>query len=119
MFRKLLVAGFSVFAAGVAQSAVLGIYEFTGPGADSSRNAVTGQPANAMFSTYNRAGALTAGTSVANKFHSESYTTSGTADLTQYTEYTLTANSGFQLNLTQLTFKVTPDSPKGPTSVTV
>jgi hypothetical protein len=86
-----------------ATSAQLGVYEFTGTGACPNQNpAVTTQPANAVFSDFTTVNATCHSASNVNE--SEGWNESATINLSQYHQFSITANAGYVLNLTTLSF---------------
>ncbi len=83
---------------------VLGLYEFTGLAAcPVVANTVTTQPLNALFSTFTNQGASCSPT--ANVFSGSSWNMAPTIDLTEYNEFTLTADSCKALNLYKFYFQ--------------
>jgi hypothetical protein len=84
-------------------SAQLGIYEFTGAGTCPNQNpAVTSQPSNAVFSNFSNVNANC--TATTDQFVYTGWNTNTSIDLSQYHEFTITANSNYVLNLTSLSF---------------
>ena len=83
---------------------VLGLYEFTGVAAcPVVANTVTTQPLNALFSTFTNQGASCSPT--ASVFSGSSWNMAPTIDLTEYNEFTLTADSCKALNLYKFYFQ--------------
>ena len=81
----------------------LGLYPFTGGGACPNQNpAVTTQPANALFTDYTAAN--TDCRNYDNVFSSRGWNTGNTIDLTQYNQFTITANPGYKLTLGSMVF---------------
>ena len=93
----------SVFAkSGFAQQ--LGIYQFASAigSCPNTNNTVTLQPLNATFSAFTNVG----GTCVASasSFNNLNWNIGSSVNLNQYNQFTITAGSGFGLNLTSLVF---------------
>ena len=89
--------------ASVSLKAQLGVFEFTGTGACPNQNpAVTTQPANAMFSDFSTVNATCSALTDQNE--SMDWNQGGTIDLSQYHEFTITADPNYLLNLSSLTF---------------
>jgi hypothetical protein len=86
-------------------AAIVYTYDFPGPGPNngSAANQTNGQPSNATFSDFTRNGGLT-GTGNTDVFGSKNWSSSATLDPTVFTAFTITANPGFVLSLSQLTF---------------
>ncbi|MFI5130152.1 MAG: hypothetical protein ACHQFX_09185, partial [Chitinophagales bacterium] len=84
-------------------SAQLGVYQFTGPKTCPTQNPnVTTQPANAVFSSFS-----TVNTKCKNEDNicdHEEWNKTGTIDLTEYHQFGITANAGYALNLTSVSF---------------
>ena len=79
-------------------------YDFPGaPGSGLATDQTNGQPANATMSDFTRNGGLT-GSGANGVFGSKNWSTSATLDPTVFTAFTITANPGFVLSLSQLTF---------------
>jgi hypothetical protein len=80
-------------------------YDFPGPGPNNGAAAsqTNPQPSNATFSDFTRNGGLT-GTGNSDVFGSKNWSTSATLDPTVFTAFTITANTGYVLSLSQLTF---------------
>jgi hypothetical protein len=80
-------------------------YDFPGPGPNNglATNQTNGQPSNATFSDFTRNGGLT-GTGNSDVFGSKNWPTGGTLDPNVFTAFTITADPGFVLTLSQLTF---------------
>ena len=96
----LLVFLFTAISAG----AQLGVYDFTGGKACPNQNpAVTLQPANAVFSNFTSV--KTKCKEEDNVFNAEDWNDKNTIDLTQYAQFSLTAQPNFILNLTNLSFR--------------
>ncbi|RYF88066.1 MAG: hypothetical protein EOO00_11705, partial [Chitinophagaceae bacterium] len=86
-------------------SAQLGVYEFSGQKACPVQNPnITAQPANAVFSTFSTVNA-SCKDEKDDEYHTERWNTSGTINLTEYHQFSLTANSGYGLNLTSFSFR--------------
>lgn len=84
-------------------TAQLGRYEFTGNGNCPNQNpAVTTQPANAVFSNFTAAGVTCKARN--DVFEFEGWNTGPAINLNEYYQFTVTANTGYRLNLTGLTF---------------
>src|SRR5690348_13346859 len=112
MPRGIRILGVSLFAAIVfvsirssTQGRLIYTYDFPGPGPNNglAANQTNGQPSNATLSDYTRNGGLT-GTGNSDVFGSRNWPTSATLDPTVFTAFTITANPGFVLSLSQLTF---------------
>jgi len=99
MFKELLVAGFSVFAAGVAQAA-LGTYDFAGadPGGDAAVPTLSGMTFGA-FSRVNVTFDSKNGT-----FSSSAWNTGSSIDTAEYVEFILTPDGSHILQLQNITF---------------
>ncbi len=80
-------------------------YDFPGPGPNNglATNQTNGQPPNATFSDYTRNGGLT-GTGNSDVFGSKNWPTAAALDPNVFTAFTITADPGFVLTLSQLTF---------------
>ncbi len=84
--------------------AQLGVYEFTGAKSCPTQNPnVTSQPVNAIFSSF-----TTVNADCKDQFDNvctyEKWNKNGTISLTEYHQFTLTANANYALNLTSLSF---------------
>src|SRR5688572_8628510 len=91
------------FAASQTVSAQLGIYEFTGSGACPHQNpAVTTQPANAVFSNFSATNVTC--NAAADVFEYVDWNLNGTVNPSEYYQFSVTADAGYGLNLTSLTF---------------
>ena len=88
-----------------AQGSLIYTYDFPGPGPNNglATNQTNPQPSNATMSDYTRHGGLT-GTGNSDVFGSKNWSTSATLDPTVFTAFTITANPGFVISLSQLTF---------------
>lgn len=87
-----------------ASQAALYTYDFPGaPGSGLAVDQTNPQPANATMSDFTRNGGLT-GTGVNGIFGSKNWSTNATMDPTIFTAFTITANPGFVLSLSHLTF---------------
>ncbi len=79
-------------------------YDFPGsPGSGLAVDQTNGQPSNATLSDYDRNGGLT-GTGNSGVFGSQNWPTAAALDPNVFTAFTITANPGFVLTLSQLTF---------------
>ena len=80
-------------------------YDFPGSGPNNglAANQTNGQPANATLSDFTRNGGLT-GTGNSGVFGSKNWSTNASMDPTVFTAFTITANPGFVLSLSSLTF---------------
>ena len=78
-------------------------YSFTGALGSEATRAADAQPTNAVASAFSRGAGLTTNAG-ANTFAAASFTTAATIDLTDFFQFTVTPNSGFELDLTTLTF---------------
>ena len=86
-----------------ATSPLIGIYEFTGAtGCPNENPFITTQPSNAVFSEFTSTG--TTCTAANNVFNMSGWNTDASIDLSEYNEFTITANDCQQLNLTKLSF---------------
>jgi Bacterial Ig domain/Secretion system C-terminal sorting domain len=84
-------------------SAQLGVYAFTGAGTCPNQNPnVTAQPANATFSSMSTVNATCK--VVANVYSYTGWNLTGTIDLTEYNQFSITPAAGYVLNLTSLSF---------------
>jgi hypothetical protein len=108
-----------VWAQTTATASLIYLYDFPGPGPNngSAANQSNPQPSNATFSDFTRNGGLT-GTAPANVFGSKNWSTNTTLDPTVFTAFTITANPGFVLDLSQLTFQSLKNG-VGPTNAEV
>ena len=88
-----------------APASLIYTYDFPGPGPNNglATNQTNGQPPNATFSDFTRNGGLI-GTGNSDVFGSKNWPTAGTLDPTVFTAFTITADPGFVLTLSQLTF---------------
>jgi hypothetical protein len=102
-----------------AEASLIYTYDFPGPGPNNgaAANQTNPQPANATFSDFTRNGGLT-GTGNTDVFGSRNWSTSTTLDPTVFTAFTITANLGFVLDLSQLTFQSLKNG-VGPTNAEV
>jgi hypothetical protein len=86
-----------------ATNPLIGIYEFTGAAACPNLNVnVTAQPTTGVFSAFSsmNTGCIAA----ANVFNNDGWNTTATIDLSEYNEFTLTANDCQEMTLSKLTF---------------
>ena len=98
-----LITGLFVLLVSLPVSAQLGVYSFTGSEACPNQNpSVTSQPPNAVFNNYSSVN--TSCKKKDNVFNSEDWNTSTSFDSTEYNQFTITANVGYALNLTSITF---------------
>ena len=105
------IAGLLLFLISSNVQAQLGTYAFTGAGACPNQNpAVTTQPANAVFSDFTTV--ATTCVAMANEFKTKGWNLSNTIDLTEYNEFTITPNAGYNLTLNNLTFTEFTDVPQ-------
>ena len=96
--KKQALILFFVVLSSFAANAQLGVYSFTGVGACPNQNpSVTGQPANAVFSNYNNSGVNLACVAATNAYEYRHWNTSGSIDLTEYNEFSITPNAGYNL----------------------
>jgi hypothetical protein len=104
--RKLiaqLVLFISFIAVSFASSAQLGIYEFTGAGTCPHQNpAVTAQPPNAVFSDFSTANANCV--SSTNIYSYENWNQTAAINLTEYYQFSVTADPNYLLMLNSLSF---------------
>ncbi len=81
----------------------IGIYEFTGAtGCPNQNPNVTTQPVDGVFSLYSSVN--TNCSAASNVFNFSGWNTTANIDLTEYNQFTLTANTCRTMNLTMLTF---------------
>ncbi len=86
-------------------TAQLGVYNFTGFGTCPNQNpAVNSQPANAVFSNYTAVGSTITCTAVTDAFGYRKWNNGNSIDLTEYAQFSITANAGYALNLTSFSF---------------
>jgi hypothetical protein len=98
----------------VAPASLVYTYDFPGsPGSGLATDQTNGQPSNATFSDYTRNGGL-AGTGASGVFGSKGWSGDPTLDPTIFTGFTITANPGFVLTLSQLTFDSLKNGATGP-----
>ena len=84
--------------------AQLGTYNFTGFGTCPNQNpAVNSQPANAVFSNYTNVGSSLNCVPTFDAFQYRHWNT-GSIDLSEYNQFSITANPGYVLNLVSLSF---------------
>lgn len=96
-----LFVGLLLLLAGTIANAQLGIYSFTGSGGCPHPNgAVNSQPANAVFSNYTTVNTSCQNTD--NVFDTKQWNQGNTIDLSQYNQFSVTANAGFILTLTDI-----------------
>lgn len=82
---------------------ILGIYEFTQPsGCPVTATAVTTQPTTATFGTFSSTGVNCQG--AANVYNNNDWNTTTTIDLTEYAEFSITANECQSLDLDRVAF---------------
>ncbi|MEO6490231.1 MAG: hypothetical protein ABIO04_09850, partial [Ferruginibacter sp.] len=99
----ILLAGSLVVFIQASVVAQLGIYEFTGSGTcPNPFTAVTIQPANAIFSNISSANVVCK--SQSNRYATESWNLGGTIDPAEFIEFSVTAVSGYGLNLSSVSF---------------
>lgn len=99
----LIAAGITLTLNSFAQ---LGIYQFSHTNGNSCSSpilSVTTQPANATFSNFSRSTVNCQ--NQANVLNSKNYPTSGSINTSSYTEFSITANVGYAVTLTSLSFK--------------
>lgn len=102
-FYFLLALALCITAFSNTVSAQLGIYEFTGQGSCPTQNtAVTTQPVNATFSNFTTVNATCNARS--NACEHSGWNTGSTIDLSEYHEFSITADAGYVLRLTGLSF---------------
>lgn len=101
----LFAATILVWASSNTKASLIYTYDFPGPGPNNglAANQTNPQPSGATFSDYTRNGGLI-GTGNSNVFGSTNWSTSPTLDPTVFTAFTITANAGLVLTLSQLTF---------------
>ena len=88
---------------GLSVSAQLGVYQFTGAGVCPNQNPnVSAQPANATFNAYSNLNSTCQATT--DLFVTKSINTSTAIDLTEYNEFSITANNQYLLTLTSISF---------------
>lgn len=107
LLASLAMSGFASVASAQAFITTSGnqIFEFQGSSSgDNQFNFVSAQPPNAVFSTFTRN--TVQWTTAANVFNSNNWGTGASIDTTRYVTFTITPNSGFQLQLNALTFDV-------------
>ena len=94
-----------VLASSNSSASLVYTYDFPGPGPNNglAANQTNGQPSNATLTDYTRNGGLT-GTGNSGVFGSKNWPTSGALNPNVFTAFTITANPGFVLTLSQLTF---------------
>lgn len=101
---KFVILTLSTFVS-LSVEAQLGEYTFFGGGTcphNSAYLAVTTQPTNATFSLYSTTGTTCAVTS--NQFGNTNWETGAAVNLSQYNEFTITPNTGYELNLSSIQF---------------
>lgn len=82
---------------------LLGIYEFTQPsGCPVTATAVTAQPTTATFGTFSSIGINCQ--AAGNVYNNSNWNTTATIDLTEYAEFSITANECQSLNLDRIAF---------------
>lgn len=86
---------------GLTQAQTLGVYAFTGSNG-CNYTSITSQPSNATFSSYSSVN--TNCESASNVYSRDAWNTSSTINTSEYNEFTITPNTGYVLNLTNLTF---------------
>ena len=98
-------AAFVIFVAGsTAQASLIYTYDFPGsPGSGLAIDQTNGQPSGATFSDFTRNGGLT-GSGASGVFGSKDWSSSATLDPNVFTAFTITADPGMVLTLSQLTF---------------
>ena len=101
MKKILLVISVGIFLTLTTQ-AQLGIYQFTSYTCGGTAS-VTTQPANATFSAFTRCASITC-QNQANVFDSGNWSNSGSYDGVSYVEFSITANPGYLVNLTSISF---------------
>jgi len=106
LLRKTQVAlfiGVLMFLQNSTAQAQLGQYTFTGSGNCPNQNpSVTSQPANAVFSDFTNVNADCSGQD--NVFQYKKWNQGTTIDLGEYNQFTITANSGYTISLSSLSF---------------
>lgn len=96
----------------VGQASLVYVYDFPGsPGSGLASAQTNGQPANATMSDFTRNGGVT-GSGVSGIFGGKNWPT-GLLDSNRWMGFTITANSGFFLNLTSLTFDALKNGASG------
>lgn len=93
-----------VLVCSAGQGSLIYTYDFPGsPGSGLAVDQTNGQPANATMSDFTRNGGLT-GSGASGVFGSKGWANGGSPDPTIFTAFTITADPGFFLSLSQLTF---------------
>ena len=103
---NVLIVSITLALAGeAAHASFVYIYDFPGPGPNNgpASNQTNPQPSGATFSDFTRNGGLT-GTGNSGVFGSKNWPTSAVMDPTVFTAFTITADPGLVLTLTQMTF---------------
>jgi hypothetical protein len=108
-----------VIAATSAPASLIYTYDFPGsPGSGLAIDQTNGEPANATMSDFTRNGGLT-GTGNSGVFGSKNWPTGGALDPTVFTAFSITADPGFVLTLSQLTFDSLKNGAGGPLNAEV
>ncbi len=105
MVVKSLLTGFValILAGSAARASIVWTYDFPGtPGSGLGSGQTNPQPANATFGDWNRANLTQIATS--DVFDNGGWNNSSVFDPTQYASFTITADAGYHLNLSLLTF---------------
>jgi hypothetical protein len=105
VFRPGLFAAIAVVLAwSNTRASLIYTYDFPGnPGSGLAANQTNGQPSGATLSDYTRNGGLT-GSGASGVFGSKNWPTAGALDPNVFTAFTITADPGLVLTLSQLTF---------------
>jgi hypothetical protein len=109
----LLFQFFLALAHSSAFASIIWTYDFPGtPGSGLAADQTNPQPGHATFGDWNRINLSAVGT--ADVFNSSFWNTTSTFDSTQYASFSITADAGYHLNLSLLTFDEMRES-GGPT----
>lgn len=102
--KSSLIAFAIVLAGSISHASLVYTYDFPGsPGSGLAIDQTNGQPSGATFSDYTRNGGLT-GSGASGVFGSKNWSPNPAPDPAVFTGFTITADPGMVLNLTQLTF---------------
>lgn len=106
----LLSFAFLVVATNSSNAQQLGRYEFTGlllASCPNNNNAVNSQPTNATFSDFTTVGTTCLGS--LSVFNNRDWNTTGTINLGEYNQFTITPDAGYVLSLASLSFSHVTD----------